>query len=73
MASWGCPHEIDGKCTKINHLTCDPGMKGCVLAGRYFFTGHQAAAFGGTTCHVDFAIQPKGASLRDLMVVEEIE
>jgi len=42
MASWGCPHEIDGKCTKINHLTCDPGMKGCVLAGRYFFTGHQA-------------------------------
>ena len=28
MASWGCPHEIDGKCTKINPLPCDPGMKG---------------------------------------------
>lgn len=38
MASWGCPHEIDGKCTRINNLPCDPGMKGCVLAGRYVFT-----------------------------------
>ncbi len=37
MASWGCPHEIDGRCTRINHLPCDPGMKGCVLAGRYVF------------------------------------
>ena len=30
-----------------------------------FFTGHQAAAFGGTTTHLDFAIQPKGATLRE--------
>jgi hypothetical protein len=37
MASWGCPHEIDGKCARINNLPCDPGMKGCVLAGRYVF------------------------------------
>ena len=37
MASWGCPHEINGKCSKINDLNCDPGMKGCVLSGRYFF------------------------------------
>ena len=35
--SWGCPHEIDGLCHKVNQLTCDPGMKGCVLAGRYVF------------------------------------
>jgi dihydropyrimidinase len=28
-----------------------------------FFTGHRAAAFGGTTCHIDFAIQQKGESL----------
>ena len=34
---WGCPHEIDDRCTKINQLPCDPGMKGCVLAGRYAF------------------------------------
>lgn len=37
MASWGCPHEIDGRCTHINQLPCDPGMKGCVLSGRYMF------------------------------------
>ena len=40
MASWGCPNEIDGKCAKVDHLPCDPGMKGCVLAGRYFFTSN---------------------------------
>lgn len=39
MASWGCPHEIDGKCGKLDGLVCDPGMKGCVLSGRYFFLG----------------------------------
>lgn len=41
MASWGCPHEIDGKCTRINNLPCDPGMKGCVLAGRYVFANSE--------------------------------
>jgi hypothetical protein len=35
--SWGCPHEIDDRCSKINNLTCDPGMKGCVLHGRFVF------------------------------------
>lgn len=40
MASWGCPHEVDGKCQRINNQPCDPGMKGCVLAGRYVFTGN---------------------------------
>ncbi len=34
---WGCPHEVNDTCTKINHLPCDPGMKGCVLAGRFVF------------------------------------
>jgi dihydropyrimidinase len=32
-----------------------------------FFTGHRAAAFGGTTTHLDFAIQPKGATLRETL------
>src|SRR5919197_3222444 len=27
-----------------------------------FESGHVAAAFGGTTCHVDFVIQPRRAS-----------
>ncbi|MDX1614461.1 MAG: dihydropyrimidinase [Candidatus Promineifilaceae bacterium] len=30
-----------------------------------FFTGTRAAAFGGTTSFIDFAIQPKGGSLSD--------
>jgi hypothetical protein len=34
---WGCPHEVNDACTKIDNLSCDPGMKGCVLAGRYVF------------------------------------
>lgn len=37
---WSCPHEVDGLCSKINNLPCDPGMKGCELYGRYaFFDG----------------------------------
>jgi dihydropyrimidinase len=28
-----------------------------------FYTGHKAAAFGGTTCHIDFVIQGKGETL----------
>jgi hypothetical protein len=34
---WGCPHELNDTCTRVNNLPCDPGMKGCVLAGRYVF------------------------------------
>ncbi len=30
-----------------------------------FDVGHKAAAFGGTTMHIDFAFQPKGGSLHD--------
>ena len=35
MSSWGCPHELDGKCVRVNNVRCDPGMKGCVLFGRF--------------------------------------
>jgi len=35
MSSWGCPHECGGKCARIINLPCDPGMKGCVLFGRF--------------------------------------
>lgn len=34
---WGCPHEVNDRCSKINDLPCDPGMKGCELAGRFRF------------------------------------
>lgn len=36
-SGWGCPHEVDGQCNKVAGRPCDPGMKGCVLAGRYVF------------------------------------
>lgn len=35
--AWGCPHEEDDRCGKVNNLPCDPGMKGCVLHGRFVF------------------------------------
>jgi hypothetical protein len=38
MGGWGCPHEIGGKCTRIRGFDCDPGMKGCVLFGRFRFS-----------------------------------
>jgi hypothetical protein len=38
MSSWGCPHEDNGTCLKVANRSCDPGMKGCVLAGRFTFS-----------------------------------
>jgi len=37
MSSWGCFHEIQGKCSRVNNQPCDPGMKGCVLFGRFIW------------------------------------
>ncbi len=37
MGGWGCPHEVDGKCQRVNNIPCDIGMKGCVLFGRFRF------------------------------------
>lgn len=38
MSGWGCPHEWNGVCQRVNQLPCDPGMKGCVLCGRFVFS-----------------------------------
>jgi hypothetical protein len=38
MGSWGCPHEANDVCERVNKLPCDPGMKGCVLSGRFVFS-----------------------------------
>lgn len=40
---------------------------GGTVASDDFFTGQRAAAFGGTTMHIDFAIQPQGATLRETL------
>jgi hypothetical protein len=37
-SAWGCPHEVDGLCMKVKQRTCNPGMKGCVLYGRFAFS-----------------------------------
>ena len=38
---WGCPHETNGACAKVNMRPCDPGMKGCELSGRFVFLDAQ--------------------------------
>lgn len=38
MGGWGCVHEEGGKCQRVAGRPCDPGMKGCVLAGRFRFS-----------------------------------
>ena len=35
---WGCPHEVGGRCQRVRNRPCDPGMKGCVLYGRFTFS-----------------------------------
>ncbi|PJC05535.1 MAG: hypothetical protein CO070_02120, partial [Gallionellales bacterium CG_4_9_14_0_8_um_filter_55_61] len=37
MSAWGCPHDVAGKCSRVNHIPCDIGMNGCVLFGRFRF------------------------------------
>jgi hypothetical protein len=29
---------MNGVCQRVNKLPCDPGMKGCVLYGRFVFS-----------------------------------
>ena len=38
MSGWGCPHEANGQCIRVLGRACDPGMKGCVLFGRFVFS-----------------------------------
>lgn len=38
MGGWGCPHEVKGQCSRVPGKACDPGMKGCVLFGRFTFS-----------------------------------
>lgn len=38
MSAWGCPHEIHGQCQRVKGRACDPGMKGCILFGRFVWS-----------------------------------
>lgn len=41
MSGWGCVHEVNGLCSRVADRPCDPGMKGCVLAGRFRFSNEE--------------------------------
>ena len=47
MGGWGCPHDANGICQKVPEVACDPGMKGCVLAGRFRFSSETKNRPGG--------------------------
>ncbi len=38
MSGWGCPNELKGTCLRVDGRECDPGMKGCILFGRFVFS-----------------------------------
>ncbi len=40
---------------------------GEIVTADDFLSGHTAAAFGGTTCHIDFATQTRGSSLGEAL------
>ena len=35
--SWDCPNEVNGTCRRVEGAYCQPGMKGCILAGKVQF------------------------------------
>ena len=41
MSGWGCPHEAQGTCTRLKGRPCDPGMRGCILHGRFRFASEE--------------------------------
>jgi len=41
MGSFGCPHEVDELCRRVNGACCVPGMKGCILYGKVEFPDGQ--------------------------------
>jgi hypothetical protein len=45
MSGWGCPHENKGKCDKVGgKKDCEPGMKGCIMHGRFRFANPEKNA-----------------------------
>ena len=48
MSGWSCVHDRNGLCSKVADRPCDPGMKGCVLAGRFRFSNPAKNRDGAT-------------------------
>ena len=41
MSNWGCPHEVNEKCTIAEERPCKPGIRGCILHGRFTFSNSE--------------------------------
>ena len=35
--AWGCPHDLNGVCQRVQGAVCEPGMRGCVMEGKVRF------------------------------------
>ncbi len=35
---WDCPYNLNDTCLRVKGRPCDPGMKGCILFGRFVFS-----------------------------------
>ncbi len=55
MSSWSCPHDAEGVCQLVRGARCEPGMRGCILHGRYRFL--QDELRGGSLVVVGHATQ----------------
>lgn len=67
-SGWGCPHDDKGTCTRVAGRPCDPGMKGCILAGRFRFSNQSKNRPPKT---VRAAPAPDGASNGELARPED--
>jgi dihydropyrimidinase len=61
-------HDVSGKLLLPGGIDVHTHLElpvSATISSDDFFSGQRAAAFGGTTSHIDFAIQPVGGSLQD--------
>lgn len=68
-------HLLPGGIDVHTHLAMPLGgspkgyPEGVITSSDDFYTGHMAAAFGGTTTHIDFCNQEKGQSLTEALAI----
>jgi len=71
VTGWGCRHEVNGVCQRVDGALCRPGMRGCILVGKVTFAdgripapvwpvGHPRAAPGSPGPDPDTDPGPEG-------------
>ncbi|NSL54798.1 hypothetical protein [Uliginosibacterium aquaticum] len=43
-SAWGCPHDANGLCQRVQGAICSPGMRGCELEGKVRFANPELNA-----------------------------